>query len=216
VVGVVSWVFPWGSLVAGKLGTEQVFARAFGSHRLAQVIIAAALLSLLKVFNGNFVAATRLMYALGRRGLVLPALAHVHPRHGTPAVAILLLGGLTAAGSLLGDAVLVPITDVGSLAVAVGWLSACVAALVRLRRAGAPGGRVAPLAGALVSLGIIAMKLVPGVPGSFGRVEWIALAAWLALGAAFWLGRRRAAAAVVVAAGVSPRERASRRGTPSG
>jgi len=192
IVAVVGWVFPWRDLVAGKLGAEQAFERAFGSRLIADVIIAAAFLSLLKVFNGNFVAATRLMYALGRRGLVHPALARVHPRHGTPSAAVLLLAGLTAGASLLGDAVLVPIADVGSLAVGVGWLSACAAALVRLGRAptGGCGGRTVAAVGALVSLGIIAMKLVPGVPGSFGAVEWAALAGWLALGTLFWWGRR--------------------------
>ena len=34
------------------------------------MILAAALLSLFKVFNGNFVAASRLLFAMGRRGLV--------------------------------------------------------------------------------------------------------------------------------------------------
>jgi basic amino acid/polyamine antiporter, APA family len=191
VVAVVAWVFPWRELVAGKLGSEQAFQRAFGSRAIAQVVLAAAFLSLLKVFNGNFVAATRLMYALGRRGLVHPGLARVHPRFGTPTSAVLLLAALTAGASLLGDAVLVPITDVGSLAVGVGWLSACVAALVRLRRGGDRGGRTWAAAGAVVSLGIIAMKLVPAVPGSFGRVEWAALGGWLLLGVVLWLGRRR-------------------------
>jgi basic amino acid/polyamine antiporter, APA family len=190
VVTVVAWVFPWRDLVAGKLGSEQAFQRAFGSRAIAQVILTAAFLSLLKVFNGNFVAATRLIYALGRRGLVHPGLAHVHPRFGTPSKAILLLAALTAGASLLGDAVLVPITDVGSLAVGVGWLSACVAALVRLRRAGTRAGLAAAALGALVALGIITMKLVPAIPGSFGRLEWAILGAWLLLGVLLWWGRR--------------------------
>src|SRR5258708_4467632 len=40
--------------------------------------------TLFRSFNGNFVAATRLVYALGRRGLVHPALGAVQPRFGTP------------------------------------------------------------------------------------------------------------------------------------
>ena len=31
------------------------------------------------------------------------------------------------------------------------------------------------------------MKVVPGVPGSFTRAEWVAFAAWSALGLVFWL-----------------------------
>ena len=164
--------------------------RAFGSRGIAQAILVAAFLSLFKVFNGNFVAASRLLYATGRRGLVHPSLAHVHPSFGTPAIAVILLAMLTAGASFLGDAVLIPITEVGSLAVGVGWLSACVAWLVRSARAGERAGRLAAPAGAAVSGAIVVMKIVPIVPGSFGVREWVAFLCWCALGFAFWLGRK--------------------------
>ena len=45
--------------------------------------------------------------------------------------------------------------------------------------------------GVAVSIAIVLMKVVPGVPGSFTRAEWMAFAGWSALGAAFWLMRRR-------------------------
>ena len=43
----------------------------------------------------------------------------------------------------------------------------------------------------VVALAIVLMKIVPGVPGSFTRAEWIAFAAWSAFGLLFWLARRR-------------------------
>jgi len=42
-----------------------------------------------------------------------------------------------------------------------------------------------------VSVAIVLMKIVPGVPGSFSRPEWIAFAGWSAFGLIFWLARRR-------------------------
>ena len=53
--------------------------------------------------------------------------------------------------------------------------------------------RVAVVAclGVAVALAIVLMKIVPGVPGSFTRAEWIAFAAWSAFGLVFWLARRR-------------------------
>lgn len=184
IVAAVSLVFPWRELVAGRIGTEAAFERAFQSRGIARVVVFAAFLSLLKIFNGNFVAATRLLLAIGRRGLVHPSLARVHPVVGTPANAILLMAALTAGASFLGDALLVPVTEVGSLAVGVGWLSTCAAALARRI-----SGRGAALAGAAVSFAIIAMKVVPGVPGSFTRAEWTAFLLWSGLGLAFWLAR---------------------------
>ena len=191
VVGAVSVVFPWRELVTNHLGTEAAFARAFGSPVIAQLILAAALLSLLKVFNGNFVAATRLLFALGRRGLILPQLGTVHPRRHTPATAILLMALLTAGGAFLGDALLIPIAEVGSLAAGIGWCAACLAFLRRRGRSGVtPKGASLAVVGALVSIAIVLMKVIPAVPGSFTRAEWITLAAWCALGLILWLGRR--------------------------
>ena len=188
VIGAVAFVFPWRDLVANHLGTEAAFARAFGSEAIARLILIAALLSLLKVFNGNFVAATRMILAMGRRDLVPAAFGAVHPRYGTPARAITLLALLTAAAALLGDALLVPITEVGSLAAGVGWCAACLAFL--RGRVGAGGGRGLAMLGAVVSFGIILMKVVPAIPGSFTRAEWIVLAGWCALGLLAW-GRGR-------------------------
>jgi amino acid transporter len=134
------------------------------------------------------VAATRMLYAIGRRNLVHRSLGYVHPVFGTPVVAIALMATLTAAAATFGDAILVPVTEVGSLAVGVGWLSACAAYLAR-RRAQEPAA--AAMAGALVSLSIVLMKVVPRVPGSFTRAEWTAFAGWSGFGLLFWLARPR-------------------------
>jgi basic amino acid/polyamine antiporter, APA family len=192
IIAVVTYVYPWQQIVSGHVRTEVAFERTFGSQRIAQLILFGAFLSLLKIFNGNFVAATRMLYAIGRRNLVHPALGFVHPRSGTPIVAITLMGVLTAAAAMFGDAILVPITEVGSLAVGVGWLSACVAYIARRERDGQVSESAAVAwVGAAVSVAIVLMKIVPGVPGSFTRAEWIAFAAWSAFGLLFWLARPR-------------------------
>src|SRR5438046_680201 len=134
IIAVVTFVYPWQEIVSGHVRTEVAFERTFGSHAIAQLILFGAFLSLLKIFNGNFVAATRMLYAIGRRNLVHPSLGRVHASHGTPVVAITLMGVLTVAASAFGDAILVPISEVGSLAVGVGWLSACAAYLARRKR----------------------------------------------------------------------------------
>ncbi|MBW8839482.1 MAG: APC family permease, partial [Gemmatimonadetes bacterium] len=131
IVAVVTYVYPWQEIVSGHVRTEVAFERTFGSHAIAQLILFGAFLSLLKIFNGNFVAATRMLYAIGRRDLVHPALGRVHHVFGTPVVAIGLMAALTVAAAMFGDAILVPITEVGSLAVGIGWLSACAAYLAR-------------------------------------------------------------------------------------
>jgi basic amino acid/polyamine antiporter, APA family len=193
IIAAVSLVFPWKELVANHLGTEAAFERAFSSRSVARLILFAALLSLVKIFNGNFVASTRLLFGIGKRGLVHPWLARVHPRFGTPTFAVVLMSVLTAAAAFLGDALLVPVTEVGSLAVGVGWLATCVSFLLRARRVPAGAAALATAAaGAVVSAAIVLMKTIPSIPGSFSRSEWIAFALWCALGAIFWSTRPRA------------------------
>jgi len=191
VIAAVSFVFPWRELASSHIGTEAAFERAFGSRAIAHLIVFAAFLSLLKVFNGNFVAATRLLFAVGRRGLVHPSLARLHADHGTPVTAVLLVAGVTVVASFLGDAVLVPITEVGSLAAGVGWLSASLAYLARRRSAREGGPVAAAWLAVAVSLAIVLMKALPAVPGSFGTAEWTAFLLWALLGLGFWRGRRR-------------------------
>src|SRR5437773_3803075 len=193
IIAVVTYVYPWQEIVSGHVRTEIAFERTFGSHAIAQLILFGALLSLLKIFNGNFVAATRMLYAMGRRDLVHPSLGRVHAVFGTPVVAIVLMAVLTMGAAMFGDAILVPITEVGSLAVGVGWLSACAAYIARRRRDGY-GDESAAMAvlGVVVSMAIVLMKIVPGVPGSFTLAEWVAFAAWSAAGLLFWLTRRPA------------------------
>jgi len=145
------------------------------------IILFAAFLSLLKVFNGNFVAASRLLFAMGRRGLVDRSVARIHPRNQTPSTAVVWMGLATAICMFLGDAILVPISEVGSVACAAGWLAACAA---YYRMGPPPGKRLIAAIGAMVGLAMILMKVVPRVPGHFSGYEWLALAVWSVIGIA--------------------------------
>jgi amino acid transporter len=184
-VALVAYLRPWQALATQRFATAVAFEQAFRDHRMVDLLLLAALFSLLKIFNGNFIAASRLLFALGRRGLVHPALGRVHERNRTPSVAVLALGGATALATCLGDAILVPVTEVGSLASALGWLATCAA---WFRRQPAPRERALAVAGMTVAALLALMKLVPAVPGHFTRSEWAALVAWAVAGLAL---RRR-------------------------
>jgi amino acid transporter len=186
VIASVGYVAPWKQLTGEKFMTAVAFEHAVGSRWIVSVILAAALLSLFKVFNGNFVAASRLLFAIGRRGLVNRRLGRVHPRNQTPSIAVICIGLTTGACMFLGDAILVPISEVGSVASAIGWLAAC-AAYYRMRPA--PRERFVAAVGSIVGLLMISMKIVPGIPGHFTAYEWLALGVWILLGVG--LGWRR-------------------------
>ncbi|MGA7568082.1 MAG: APC family permease [Terriglobales bacterium] len=179
VIAAVGFVAPWHSLIGAPFMTAVAFEHAVGSRWIVSVILSAALLSLFKVFNGNFVAASRLLFAMGRRGLVDERLARIHPRNQTPSTAVLSIGIATAACMFLGSAILVPISEVGSVASATGWFAVC-AAYLWMKPPFAD--RVIALLGALVGVAMILMKFVPFVPGHFSRYEWLALILWVIVG----------------------------------
>ncbi len=195
IIAAVAFVAPWHALTSEKFMTAVAFERAIGSRWIVDVILAAALMSLVKCFNGNFVAASRLVFALGRRGLIDERAGRIHPQRHTPSIAVLCVGITTVLCMLMGDAILVPITEVGSVACAIGWAATC-AAFIQMARSGAlPGLKtrsalelIAAGIGSLVAVAMMLMKIVPAIPGHFTVYEWLALGIWILLGA---LARRR-------------------------
>lgn len=186
-VGAASYIAPWQPLVGKRFATAIAFREGTHSDWIVRLILGITLVGLLQVFNGNFVAASRLLFAFGRRRTIPATFATIHSRYLTPSVAI---GGVTIAtliGLLVGDALLVPVTEVGSMASAFGWLATCVS--FYFIESGFWFRFVAGL-GSAVSLLLVLMKWLPMVPGHFTFAEWISLGAWLSLGLLFhWRAR---------------------------
>jgi basic amino acid/polyamine antiporter, APA family len=186
IVAAVVFVAPWHAIISEKFMTAVAFERAVGARWVVNIILAAALLSLFKCFNGNFVAASRLLFALGRRGMVDASVGAVHAKFQTPSAAVLYVGIATAACMLLGDAILVPVTEVGSVACAIGWSAACASCLALGSRSSAISltafERGVAIFGLLVGVAMTLMKVLPFVPGHFTGYEWLALAVWIAVG----------------------------------
>jgi APA family basic amino acid/polyamine antiporter len=190
----VAYIAPWQSLLGKRFATAIAFEHGIGRHWPVQLILAMALFGLFQCFNGNFAASTRMLFAFARRGTVATRFATIHERFSTPSVAVIGVTVGTLLGLLLGDAILVPITEVGSMASALGWLAACVSFwLVEPR----PRMRFPTGLGICVSLLLLLMKLVPAFPGHFTPTEWIALAIWLLIGAI--LHRRSQSASAILA-----------------
>jgi amino acid transporter len=178
-VGAVSYIAPWQGLLDKRFATAIAFEQGTHSTWLVRLILGISLVGLFQVFNGNFVAASRLLFAYGRRGTIAPAFARIHAVNLTPTVAIFAVAGGTLIGLLLGDSLLVPVTEVGSMAAALGWFAACISFFIVESRAGL---RAIAFLGMTVSALLILMKLVPAIPGHFSGAEWIALGVWLAIG----------------------------------
>ena len=128
-VAAVAYIAPWPSLLGKRFATAIAFEHGLGVHWPVQLILVMAMFGLFQCFNGNFAAATRMVFAFGRNGSIPAPLARVHPRFQTPSNAILIVGAATLVAVFLGDALLVPVTEVGSAAAAFGWLASCISLL---------------------------------------------------------------------------------------
>jgi amino acid transporter len=180
VIGSVSFVTPWQSLNSGlQFPIAVAFETAFHARWIVNLILGTALVALLQAFNANMVAASRLLFAMGRRNLLLPKMSRIHPQNRTPVLAVFAVGGTTALAIFLGEAGLVPILEVGAVACAVGWMSACASYFLMKPRL---LDRAAAAFGVLVTSLMILVKVFPIVPGHFTLYEWIALAIWVILG----------------------------------
>ncbi|MGB2652848.1 MAG: APC family permease, partial [Candidatus Acidiferrum sp.] len=164
----VAYIAPWQSLLGQRFATAVAFERGLGHHWIVQLILVMALFGLFQCFNGNFAASARLLFAYARRGTVPPMFATIHKKYSTPSAAIVAITAGTLLGLLLGDAILVPITEVGSMASALGWLATCLSFWLvepRIRM------RVITAIGICVSSLFVLMKLVPAFPGHFSPSE---------------------------------------------
>ena len=180
VISAVAYVAPWQSLNSGlQFPAAVAFENALHAHWIVNLILGAALVALLQAFNANMVAASRLLFAMGRRKLLSPWMSKVHVANQTPAFAIFGVALATALAIFFGEAGLVPILEVGAVACAVGWMSACLSYFLMT-----PGllDRTAAAFGVLVTLFMILVKVLPIIPGHFTHYEWIALAIWASLG----------------------------------
>jgi basic amino acid/polyamine antiporter, APA family len=180
IIGSVAYAVPWRSITQEKFATAVAFERALGARWIVKVIMVTALIALLKIFNANLLTASRLLFALGRRNLVDSRLAYVHAINQTPTVAIVSVGVAIGLAVFMGNAILVPISEVGSVVGAMGWMAACAA---YYKLSPTVTGRSVAAIGVVVTFLMVVMKLIPFVPGHFTRYEWLALFAWCALGA---------------------------------
>jgi amino acid transporter len=198
-VAAVSYIAPWQSLQGKHFATAVAFEHGIGRHWPVQLILVMAMFGLFQCFNGNFAASTRMVFAFGRNGSIPTGLARIHPQFQTPSNAVLIIAAGTLAALFLGDALLVPVTEVGSAASAFGWLAACVSLLLVISRDDPPSTSRKKLSivatfGALAAFALVLMKFLPASPGRFTTAEYIALAFWLLLGAILHSRRGRPSA----------------------
>lgn len=184
------WEFPE---IAHAIGDRVAGTDSALSFILGTTVTIAAVLSMIGLFIGNGLGGTRVPFALAQDGMMPRWLVHVHPKYGTPWVAIILCGVIFSIFSLETLAFLVVVDVFLNVLV----LMVCFFALWKLRftmpdlpRQKVPGGYVGLT---LVTLGpalIIVMAIYSQIAEEGLSSLWLALAA-MGLGALLYFPLRR-------------------------
>jgi amino acid transporter len=172
-----------------------VFRESFGFEWAAQLVLLAALLGIMSTLNGIFMAATRLLFSLGRGGLLPHWFSSLHETHHTPANAIKFVGFIALAGPFVGKAGLIVIVNAGSLVLGIVLLIVALTTL-KLRKT-APDlarpykvARITIWLAILMGMFLVGLMTLPGSPGQMGKEEFICVVIWMALGSSFYFIRQ--------------------------
>jgi APA family basic amino acid/polyamine antiporter len=204
VILAVAAVGPWPQIVGDALPTARAFELAFASPLLSRLVLLAALIGLLTSWNGFFLAGSRVLFCLGRAGILPARLGAAHPRYGTPHWAVLFVGLVTLLAPLLGRDALLAFVDVGAFCIGVAFLGVARTA-ARLRRTAPelprpfrmPGGLAIPRLATAGALFILAALILPGSPAALAWPREIGLLGLFALlGWVFWSCGRGARGAI--------------------
>ncbi|MGD6742194.1 APC family permease [Streptomyces sp. BH106] len=151
---------PWRSFSGQEAGLAQILEHVTGAHWPALVFAGGAVVSIFSVTLVSIYGQTRILYSMGRDGLLPPLFAKVSPRTRTPVRnTVVVCAGITALAAFVPLDVLADLTSMGTL-VAFAVVSVGVMVLRRTQPAlprgfRVPGYPVTPL----LSLGACAYLL---------------------------------------------------------
>lgn len=191
-------VIPWMDMVELKNAAGQpeswrtgaMIQQALGGLGIAFVVIA-VLAGMLTGINGFYMSSSRLLFGMARARMMPKFFAYIHPVHKTPSKGILFVMAVCSIAPFFGREVLNWVVDMAAVGTGVGYFFTCAGAYMVLTKGLRPKSDddISPVmaaAGAIVSLAIVALQVVPGMPAFLSRPCWCALGVWVLLGIIFY------------------------------
>mgnify|MGYP000703429124 CR=1 FL=1 len=180
------------SLVAADAMTALVGHSAGGT-----IVVLAGLGGIITSWNAFYIGGSRAIYSMARAGMLPAFLAKLHPKHGTPVNAVLLIGILSTAAPLFGRKALVWLVDAGGLAIVVAYgLVSLSFVVLRKREPAMPrpflvaNGMLIGWAATLLSLFLALLYLPPSPSALVWPYEWAIVGFWVVLGLVFFAWTR--------------------------
>ena len=166
---------------------------AFGYIGLG-VLAIAIIMGIFTGLNGFLMSASRLLFSMGRSGIMPKAFSRLHPKYKTPYVAIIFLVAVTLIAPWLGRTALTWIVDMSSTGVSIAYFITCLSAAKlfsydKNSNTYGPVYKTFAILGSIVSFIFLLLLLVPGSPASLSMPSYIALGGWLIIGLIFFVIR---------------------------
>lgn len=198
---------PWQELVAGEptWGTGDAVAGYFGAA--GTLVLAIALcMGIFTGLNGFFVAGSRLLFAMGRARILPAGFGKLHSKHNTPYWGIAFACLVCLITPWFGRQALLWVVDMSAVGVAIAYTYTCFVAYRLFRwsdSSAAPAHRTCievttdPVKKSLSLLGVVfgitflSLLLIPASPAALSTPSWVALIAWIVVGAVFYAARGR-------------------------
>lgn len=191
-------ILPWSEFIGIEFPAFNSLNKA-GMNFLSKFMLFAAMCGIISTLNAFFAASTRIMIGMSRKGQLPSALSILHPTYRTPLHATILMGALTLAGPFFGPNILVPLTNVVSLALITAcFLVACATLKLRFsepnleRPYKVPCGLFGIGFAILISATIFLLIIIPASPAALTwPLEWLIVFAWIAIGCIVMLFQRK-------------------------
>lgn len=183
-------IIPWTEFIKSSVPSLACLKNISFFLYLAMLTIAT--LGAMGPMNTSFGASSRILLAMGRKNQIPKTFSRLDPKKGTPVAANIVMCVLTLVGPFLGRKMLLPLTDVSSLAFIFSYTMVSFACL-RMRKTEpdlkrpyrVPGGNLGVIAACLAGCIIIGLLVIPSSPAALTPMEWIITVVWVAIGLLF-------------------------------
>lgn len=119
--------------MSGIIPAADVISYMFQNETFGVILVLGGILGILTSWNGFFMGATRLIFAMGRAKLLPDMFGRVHPKYRTPWAATILVGAVCIAAPLLGRNALIWFMDISTFCSLFAYCCVCLA-FVLLRK----------------------------------------------------------------------------------
>lgn len=181
------------SMSGAGLVTADAMAKAYGSKKMADVVIIGGLCGIVTSWNSFMIGGSRAMYSMADSNMIPKAFAKLHSKYKTPVNALLLIGVISMLAPLAGRQMLIWICDAGNLGCCIAYCMVAISFLILRRKAPdmprpyrVKHHKFVGLTATVLSGGMVSMYLIPKTGSTLVKQEWLMAGGWALMGAVFF------------------------------